>query len=68
MTLFWPILWLGGMLAAVVAFLTAILIESGKKKKALKAAQARNAAVAAQADVTPDFPSENLDFPDESFS
>ncbi len=67
MTLFWPMLWLSGMLGAVLAFLVALMKESSQKKKALKSMQAKNEALAAQVESSPDFPEENLDFPTDSF-
>jgi uncharacterized protein (UPF0333 family) len=64
MSLLSPIFWLGGMLAAIVGFFVAMLMENSQRKRAAQAAQARNAAMVERAEPSPDFPSENLDFPE----
>ena len=61
----WPIVWFSGMAAAVIAFFSVMAVEASKKKKAAQAVQSKNQALAAQASDPSDFPSENLDFPEE---
>jgi hypothetical protein len=61
----WPIIWFSGMAAAVIAFFSVIAVEAARKKKAAKAVQSKNEALASQAGNLDEFPSESLDFPEE---
>lgn len=68
MAMLWPILWICGILTAIVAFFVAMFRENAKKRAAVKRVQERQAAMNTQAKDGPDFGEENLDFPNDPLS
>ena len=73
MSLFWPIIWIGSILAAVLAFAVTALRENARVRAASLARQPKVAPVS-EADAMPDesiesldgFPTQSFDFGDES--
>ncbi len=67
MSLFWPIIWIGSILAAVIAFAVTAMRENAKGRAASLSRQPKVAPVS-ELDAVPDESMENLDgFPADNF-